>query len=247
MVDFERLLRPNPFAGDDGGVQPQMASALALTDAAERQEALVAALATGRVFVPVQAHAHAGYEDGSVASHVPSPNPNEEALEEASELTVPAPGGLRAMPVFSSAAALAEFDAQARPLPVLGRNAAAQALLHTGLLAVDPAPEKFSLAGDFFGRSAVVAIASGEAWLAPWIDPQILMRLRSALTGCEAAQKVTVSAGSHGVVRIAIIISEFVGQEGAREAVTRIAWALAHDSYLKSHLDLVEILPVRRA
>lgn len=100
MVDFERLLRPNPFAGDDGGVQPQMASALALTDAAERQEALVAALATGRVFVPVQAHAHPGYEDGSVVSHVPS-RPNEEALEEASELTVPAPGGLRAMPVLA--------------------------------------------------------------------------------------------------------------------------------------------------
>ena len=248
MVDFERLLRPNPFAGDDGGVQPQMAGALALTAGAERQEALVAALATGRVFVPVQAHAHPGYEDGGVASHTPSPNPNAEALEEASELTVPAPGGLRAMPVFSSAAALAEFDAAARPLPVLGRNAAAQALLHTGLLALDPVGEGGSpLVGDFFGRSAVVAIASDEAWCAPWIDPQILMRLRSALTGCEAAQKVTVSAGSQGVVRIVVIISEFVGQEGAREAVTRIAWALSHDPYLKSHLDLVEILPVRRA
>ncbi|MFT3942434.1 MAG: SseB family protein [Ancrocorticia sp.] len=247
MVDFERFLRPNPFAGDDGGVQPQMAAALALTDAAERQEALVAALTTGRVFVPVQAHAHPGYEGGAVASHTPSPNPNGEALEEASELTVPAPGGLRAMPVFSSAAALAEFDAAARPLPMLGRNAAAQALLHTGLLALDPVGEDLPLAGDFFGRSAVVAIASDEAWFAPWIDPQIPMRLGSALTGCEAAQKVTISAGRQGVVRIAVVISEFVGKEGAREAVTRIAWALSHDPYLKSHLDLVEILPVRRA
>ncbi len=247
MVDFERFLRPNPFAGDAGEVQPQMAAALALTDPAERQEALVAALATGRVFVPVQAHAHPGYEDGAVASHTPSPNPNAEALEEASELTVPAPGGLRAMPVFSSAAALAKFDPEARPLPVLGRNAAAQALMHTGLLAVDPVDDGSSLAGDFLGRSAVVAIASNEAWFAPWIDPQIPMRLRSVLAGCEAAQIVTVSAGRQGVVRIAVVISEFVGKVGAREAVTRIAWALSHDPYLKSHLDLVEILPVRRA
>lgn len=247
MVDFERFLRPNPFAGDDGEVQPQMAGALALTDVAERQEALVAALATGRVFVPVQAHAHPGYEDGAVASHTPSPNPNAEALEEASELTVLAPGGLRAMPVFSSAAALAEFDPEARPLPVLGRNAAAQALLHTGLLALDPVGENSPLVGDFFGRSAVVAIASDEVWLAPWIDPQIPMRLRSVLAGCEAAQSVTVSAGRQGVVRIAVVIADHVGIEGARDVVARVARALVHDPYLKSHLDLVEILPVRRA
>lgn len=247
MVDFERFLRPNPFAGDDGEVQPRMAAALALTDPAERQEALVAALATGRVFVPVQAHAHPGYEDGAVASHTPSPNPNAEALEEAGELTVPAPGGLRAMPVFSSAAALAKFDPQARPLPVLGRNAAAQALMHTGLLAVDPVGEGLSPADDFLGRSAVVAIASNEAWVAPWIDPQIPMRLRSALTACEAVQDVMISAVPQGVVRIAVVIADHVGIEGAQDAVTRVARALVHDSYLKAHLDLVEILPVRWA
>lgn len=245
MVDVHRLLRPNPFSGDDGGVQPQMAAALAFTDPAERQEALVAALGTGRVFVPVQAHVHPGYEDGGVAPHVPSPNPNEEALEEASELTVPAPGGLRAMPVFSSAAALAEFDPAARPLPVLGRNAAAQALLHTGLLALDPLDSQ--AAGGFVGRSAVAAIASGEAWLAPWIDPHIPLRLKHALTGCEAAQDVKIAAGRQGVVRIIVVISDFAGTNGAQQAIGRIAHSLAHDSHLKSHLDLVEILPVRRA
>ena len=245
MVDFERLLRPNPFSGDDGGVQPQMAAALALENPAQRQEALVAALGTGRVFVPVQAHAHPGVNDGDVAEH-DSHNPDKAALEEASQLSVPAPGGLRAMPVFSSAASLATFDPGARPVPLLGRNAAAQALLHTGLLAVDPARAR-EVDGDYVGRSAVAAIAADGAWLAPWIDPQIPMRLEHSLTECEAAQDVRVLAGRQGVVRIAIVISDFAGAEGAREAVQRAAYALQTDSYLKSHLDLVEIVPVRRA
>ncbi|MFT0847064.1 SseB family protein [Actinomycetaceae bacterium L2_0104] len=245
MVDFERLLRPNPFSGDDGGVQPQMAAALELRDPAQRQEALVAALGTGRVFVPVQAHAHPGVDAGDVAEH-DSHNPDKVALEEASQLSVSAPGGLRAMPVFSSAASLTAFDPGARPVPLLGRNAAAQALLHTGLLALDPVGSQ-ELGGDYVGRSGVLAIAADEAWLAPWIDPQIPMRLEHSLTECEAAQDVRVLAGRQGVVRIAIVISDFAGAEAAREAVQRVTHALQSDDYLKSHLDLVEIVPVRRA
>ncbi len=238
MVDFERLLRPNPFAGDDGGVQPQMAAALALEDPAQRQEALVAALGTGRVFVAVQAHAHPGTSDGEITEH-DSHDPDRVALDEAVQLTVPAPGGLRAMPIFSSAAALAAFDPAARPVPLLGRNAAAQALFHTGLLALDCL--------DYFGRSAVLAIASDEAWFAPWLDPQIRMRLEHALEGCGGAQTVRVLAGRQGVIRVTIVISDHAGIAAAEEAVKRVAQALHSDGYLKSHLDLVEIVPVRRA
>ncbi len=242
-MDLDRLLRPNPFSGDDGAVQPAIAAALSVADHAQRQEALVAALGSGRVFVPVQAHAHPGVS-GAEGTNVKitahdSHNPDTVALEEAGQLTVPAPGGLRAMPVFSSAHSLTEFDPEARPVPLLGRNAAAQALLHTGLLALD--------GNDFFGRSAVLAIASDEAWFAPWLDPRIRMNVEQALVGCEAAQAVRILAGPNGVVRVAVVVSDFAGMDGARDAVTRVTEALRTDGYLKSHLDLVEIVPVRRA
>lgn len=237
-MDIGRLFRSNPFADDDGAVQPAMAAALDLQDPGKRQKALVVALVSGRVFVPVRPHAHPGDSDGETAEHE-AHNPDQVALTEAGELTVPAPGDLRAMPVFSSAESLAQFDPAARPVPLLGRNAAAQSLLHTGLLALD--------CHDFFGRSAVLAIASGESWLTPWDDPQVRESLERSLVGCEAAQAVRLLAGPGGVMRIAVVISDFVGRKGAEEAVTRVATAMASDTYLKSHLDLVEIVPVRRA
>ncbi|MCF2706295.1 SseB family protein [Arcanobacterium haemolyticum] len=240
-MDAAKLLRPNPFAGDDGCTAPELEGALNLENAGERIKAIVVALGTSRVFVPVHAHAHPGREaDGSVSPHVNEPDPTAQALAEIAQGLVPAPGGGIAMPIFSSAAALLAWDPSARPLPVLARNAAAQALLSAGLLVLDPAQD----AETYLGRSAVAAIGSGDPWIAPWEDEQCQVRLLPS-RDLEQVASVDMKASSRGTVQVLVHMKATASKNHAYAAIEWLQRALIEDPYLRSHLDLVEIVPTR--
>lgn len=245
-MDFERLLRPNPFANDDGSLQPHMASALSQEDNAQRQEAVVAAIATGRLFLAVQPHSHPGLEgDGQIKVHDPK-GTNEAAQQEAGALTVQAPGGLRAMPAFTSMAALSIFDPEARPLPLEGQAVAAQALLNTGIIALDPADREGSGA-TFVGRTATVSLAMDEPWFAPWLDVMLADKLEAAVAGCAQVLTVKVQAGPRGLVRLTLRMSDYATQVDAMEAAEELIKVTHHDGYVASRLDLIEVVPVRMA
>lgn len=245
-MDFERLLRPNPFSGDDGSVQPQMAAALAESDNAKRQESVVAAIGTGRLFLAVQPHAHPGVGgDGAIKEHDPE-GVNEAAREEAGALTVAAPGGLRAMPAFTSMASLTAFDTQARPLPLEGQAVAAQALLNTGIIALDPTDMNGADA-TYVGRTATVSLAMDEPWFAPWLDPTLADKLEEAIAGSHEALTVKVQAGPRGLVRLTLRMSDFATQADAMEAAEKLIDVSRNDSYVASRLDLIEVVPVRLA
>jgi len=242
-VDLGKLLRPNPFSDDDGSIQPAMAAALAIPRPGERLEAMVAALTLGRVFVPVVAHAHPGVDgDGAVQAHDGS-QPDEAALVEASKSLVSAPGGLQAVPVFSRLASMSEFAPAARPMPVLGRNAAAQALLEIGILALDPvAPEK----GWFFGRSAVAAMAAAEPWIAPWNDPELIRHLRDSVSGPHIGG-IALEPLANGTVRIQLHVKKTAGRTDVEAAIARLGAVVKLEPYVRARLDMIEILPVRLA
>lgn len=244
-MDFDRLLRPNPFADDDGSLQPQMASALSQSDNANRQEAVVAAIGTGRLFLAIQPHTHPGVENGEVKAHDPA-NTDELARNEAGSLTVAAPGGLKAMPAFTSMEAMARFDPQARPMPLEGQAAAAQALLNTGIMALDPTDLDGSDA-TFIGRTATVSLAMDEPWFAPWLDDTLSEKLEAAVAGLPEVLTVKVQAGSRGLVRLTLRMSDYASSADAMAGAQKLIETVHHDRYVSSHLDLIEVVPVRMA
>ncbi|UOQ58251.1 SseB family protein [Leucobacter allii] len=172
------------FAGDDGSgpaavvdAVAEVRAAAALTagartagdywDAVVRlagaHAAVIAALGRERVLVPMLADA------GALGT-----TPDGRTVEKSQELsivTVAAPDGRRVLPVFSSTAALGNWHAEARPIPVPGVQAAvAAAQERTDLLMLDAADAERE-----FGirRPALRALALGERYLPAWADPEV--------------------------------------------------------------------------
>jgi hypothetical protein len=161
---------PDPgFAGDDGRADPELAAALSAARAdPRRRPEVLAALHRARVLAPV----------------VPVLGPDGRAGdggEKSSDIAVPLLGsadGARALPVFSSLDTLRGWDPAARPVPVLGPQAAQVALDESAdALVVDPG----SPAACALGRPEVLALAEGRAGTPAYADAELAGALRDAL------------------------------------------------------------------
>ncbi len=239
-MDPARLLRPNPFAGDEGTIAPELMCAFETSTAGERAEAIVAALGSARVFIPVQAHAHPGRSaDGGVAEHTQATDPLAQAMEIASRGLTSVPGIGMVMPVFSSANALEKWDVSARPAPVHARNAAVAAYAGAGIMALDLAGE-----GEFFlGRAELAAIATGLPWVAPWNDPEVC----NWLTNVElpGVKTLDVCPRRKGGVEIQVRMLADAGRECAVDALETLSRYLAQAPHLVSRLSFLELTPLR--
>lgn len=183
------------FADDDGATPEALARAVAgvraaaaalrgggadaeaaLAELAAAHADAVAALSGCRLLVPLVAEAgDTGLTpEGRVV----------EKSQELSIVTVAAPDGRRAMPVFSSVDAMRAWNPEARPIPVPGPQAAlAAAQEGTDVVIVDPgAPERE------FGvrRTQLRAMALGERPTPAWADPEVLAAFRDAAGGIGA-------------------------------------------------------------
>lgn len=124
-MSHDRTLASPQFPGDDGSVDPLLAAAFG--DDLET----VAALAEARVFVPI------------VALLGETPAEGDRNADMAAVLMTGA-DGRKALLAFSSVAAMAVWDPQARPVPVLGRDAARAALAEgAGAILLDLAGPTF--------------------------------------------------------------------------------------------------------
>lgn len=161
---------PDPgFAGDDGAVDPVVASALAAFDSAttadeaEQHHATLAVLQDARVVCPVVA----------VLGEVEHDEQGR-ALEKTSDMAavlMTGRDGRTALLAFTGSVSLAQWDPEARPVPVLLRQAA-QAALQDGAsaLLVDVAgPVLFVVDGDDLGSLAqghrLVQVVGRWAWV----------------------------------------------------------------------------------
>jgi hypothetical protein len=165
-----RTLTSQPFAGDDGSADPALAAALAGGD----ERALAQALAAARVLVPVVAvlgeeRAPAG------SSGLPSDKSADMAVA-----TILGRDGRKALPVFSSIATLAAWDAGARPVPAEGARAALSAVADgCDALVVDPAGPRPAVVR----RPVLWALAQGRSWVPPAQDPDVREAAEHALAG----------------------------------------------------------------
>ncbi len=164
---------PDPgFSQDDGTADPRLAAALAAY-AQDRaaQDQVIAALPGARLLVPVVAvlgEAETG-ADGL-------------RRDKSSDMAVPtiqAPDGRRALPAFTSVAALARWRADARPVAV-PLHQALRALAHegAGTLLIDLAgPVTYELSGP-----ALHALADGRDHVDPLTDPHVAEAVREVVS-----------------------------------------------------------------
>jgi len=210
-----RSLTPQPFAGDDGSPDPALAAALAGGSALAD---VVRAWAPTRALVPVVAVLGEGEDLVAVAG---------DKSADMALATLTGKDGTRALPAFTSAAALAAWDAAARPVPVEAARAA-QAAVAEGcdVVVLDVAGP----ASRVLPRPAVWAVAQGRDWVPPWEDGEVLAEVAAA---CGEVPHRCAASGDAGL--------EITLPASAREATRQVAERLGASDLLRERLESVHV------
>jgi SseB protein N-terminal domain len=236
-----RSLLSTGFDGDDGTCDPALLEVLA---AARRDEAAVypayAALSGRRVLVPVVAILG---ESEAAETLGPDGTPLRRDKEsDMAVITLIAGDGVKALPVFTSVEALAEWGAgagypQARPVPVSVETAAAAALQEqAAVLLIDlGGPGQFEISG-----SALRAFAEGRKPLPPAVDPEVMAAVKRVLSGVPEIAHVLDSARlGQAAEDVTVLALGFVpGTDPATlaEPMQRVATGISGDPLLRDRL-----------
>jgi hypothetical protein len=185
------------FEDDDGTADTGYAAALAELAAGNGDEAaVVAALATARVFVPILARLA---EEGEGAAGADGDRLHSDKQADMALVTLKAPDGRTAMPVFTSAAALTAWHPEARPVAVYAARAALSAVAEGAeLLVLDPGSDITFVVR----RPAVWALAQQQQWTPSYKDPDLAQSLGAAAVGFPAVRRVEIHPGG-GIASLA--------------------------------------------
>ncbi|MHA7191594.1 SseB family protein [Arthrobacter sp. MDT2-16] len=169
------------FDDDDGTADPALAAAVAgllgapdrsVDQPGPRERAVFSALTTARVFIPIVARLA---QPGEGVSGVQSDKEAEMAL-----VTLTAPDGRRALPVFSSTRALERWHPDARPVAAYAARAAlAAAAEDAELMVLDPGADLTVVVR----RPAVWALARQIRWTPSYEDPALAALVETAARG----------------------------------------------------------------
>lgn len=227
---------PDPgFSGDAGGADESLAAALAGHTAGGGEHAVLAALVTARVLVPVVAVL--------VEEAVAHPRTlHQEKATEMALVTLVGRDGRRALPVFTSLAALTAWRPDARPVPVKASLAARSAVAEgASVLVVDVAgPHRFEVTG-----AALDALAQGRAWLPPHTDPEVRAVVAGVVAAAQVFADVRFGAGENGSVRVTLAHVPDADLVAVTAAARVVATRLAADDLIRDRaragLDLVVV------
>ncbi len=180
-----RRFEDNPHSGDDGSADPALLAALQAFAAGEGDSAAVVdAYRSARLLIPLIAEKG----DSGIGAHGLAVD----KTQELSIVTVAAPDGRKVLPVFTSVATMAAWDAQARPVPAEGiRTALAAASDDTDLIVIDPG----SATEFVLRRPAVWAIGQQTAWEPAHLSPEVFTGLQESVAGELAVLDVAVEPG----------------------------------------------------
>ncbi|MFJ5955809.1 SseB family protein [Paenarthrobacter sp. NPDC092416] len=174
------------FEDDDGSADTGYLTAIAaLVDGTGGEAAVVASLATARVFVPIVAQL-AEEAEGVDGLHA-------DKQADMALVTLKAPDGRTAMPVFTSAAALEKWHADARPVAVYAARAALSAVSEGAqLLVLDPGSD-FTFV---VRRPAMWALAQQRDWTPSYLDDQLEAALASTVSAFRAVHRLETQPGA---------------------------------------------------
>lgn len=219
-----RTLTGTGFEGDSGEADPALAAALG--DRSD-EEALVAAVATARLVVPVVAvPGESADVDGRTA----------DATSDMAAVTLNAPDGQRALPAFTSMAALQAWDACARPVPVTAQRAAQAAVQERcDVIVLD-----VGAARPYVLRPSMVwALAMARPWVPAHEDPQVAAALDAAVGAEPDATAYRTSSTAQGALQVTLELRPGLDRDELRTSVTRIGERLAADGEVRARIDAV--------
>jgi hypothetical protein len=219
------------FGGDQGDADEELVAVLRTlrSEPSEQAErAAMARVAQARWLVPVVAVAtEVEHVDGLAA----------DTRSEMATVTLTSPDGQRALPAFSSLAALAEWDPSSRPVAVRAA-AAAQAAVSEGcdVLVLDVASPHATV----LRPSMLWALAQERDWLPSHRDPHVEAAVARA---CRDEGRVTghrlepgEPAGA-GVLRVVLALEPGLPAEEVTSLATHIGERIATDGETRARID----------
>ena len=180
-----RHFEPNSHAADDGSAPEALRSALERFRSGHGdQTEVVDAVRTSRLLIPLLAElGETGTNDAGLQV---------DKSQELSIVTVAAPDGRTAMPVFSSVDTMRVWNPVARPVPAAGTRVALAAVAEgTDVVVLDPgSPGSFVLR-----RPALWAIGRQEPWVPSTADPDVAAEFTRLTAGEPAVLDVRLRPG----------------------------------------------------
>ncbi|MEP6798709.1 MAG: SseB family protein [Lapillicoccus sp.] len=251
-----RRLSDTGFGSDDGSADPALLELLLARQSqpsADVDRDLVALAARARWIVPVVAAPAipAPVDPPTDPSTDPWSDPPTDASSGAgigahsggdagadmAVVTLTSPDGRRALPVFTSTAALARWEPSARPVPVEAARAA-QAAVAEGcdLLVVDVgSPYACELR-----PSMVWALAHQQPWLPAHEDPFVARSVAAAVVDEEVVLHHRLDEGlptGTGVLRVVLVLVDGLDASSVQALATRVGERLASDGELRARVD----------
>lgn len=231
-----RALPPSSgFAGDDGSADPELARLLAGHVAGrESLRDVVARLAATRVLVPVLA------ELGELGETEDGLHVDKEAS--AGVVALEAPDGRRALPVFTSVAAMTSWRPDARPVPVEAPRAALSAVSEDwSLLVVDPAGPATVLVP----RPAVWALAQGKTWRPAVedgvVDAEVVQAVTSAVAPLQHVASVDAVPGRTAEVAVVLRLDPGLDRAGLDAVLAAVNARLGASEVVGERVDSLEL------
>lgn len=219
-----RVLGGTGFDGDDGSADPALIASLGRP---EDEPALMSAVAGARFLVPIVAEPAEVDTSGELAV---------EKQTDMAAVTLVASDGTRALPVFSSASALAAWDPSARPVPVTAARAAQAAVFERcDVMVVDVAgPRTVALR-----PSMVWALAQERPWLPAHLDPTVSRAVETAVRDVEAVigHELGAGAAGEGVLRVSLTLRPGLDSATVQAVATAIGERLATDGEIRARID----------
>ncbi|HET7398505.1 MAG TPA: SseB family protein [Intrasporangium sp.] len=219
------------FGQDTGAADPRLAAALRATAAAatpESETELLRRVAAARWLVPVVAIPTE--TDTSGTSVV-------DTRSDMAAVTLTAPDGSRALPMFSSTDSLAEWDPSARPVPVRAATAAQAAITEQcQALLVDVASAEATV----LRPSMVWALAQERTWLPAHLDGHVDAAVAAAVRDEADVTAYRLEAGTPagaGVLRVVLTLTAGLPRDAVAGVATRIGERLATDGETRARVD----------
>jgi hypothetical protein len=175
----------NPYSGDNGEADPNLIETLAKFRGGEvGAEQVLSAIGQARLLIPLIANL--GESGGGAHGH------QVDKSADLSIVTVLTPDNQRALPVFSSVAAMNHWNPDARPVPNDGRKVALAAASEGNTrLVLDPMSETEFV----IRRPGIAAIAQDLPWVVPANNPQVVDFINSVLGEVGQVESLTLVDG----------------------------------------------------
>lgn len=220
-----RDLSPSGFETDSGAADPHLRSLLASADTVD--QVLYAALAGARLLVPVVA------EPVTVEEH---DGLLHDTSVDMAVVTLTAPDGRRALPLFTGIDSLAAWDPQARPVPVTAQRAAQAAVSERcDVLLIDLGGPTQRVV-----RSSMLwALAQHNDWLPAHEDPHVLAAFDAAVRDETRLTAFELGGGPDGELRVTLTLVPGLDPPTVTAMLTALGERIATDGEVRARIDAV--------